>query len=191
MVETADFRDATVDDAAAVNALFIDRYDEIIPGCQDWKAKRIRRLKEYGTGYFAILIDKADLMKGANFAQVATVDDEVVGFAYATCDARNQRLARLGGLVVSRDYGHQGFGVRLEVEREAWADLHNRVLYGRIVAEDPVMEFYKHRGYREVGTGTVAAGTLFRRVEHTPPNTEPLSSDVIWGEVPTEEPFFY
>ena len=191
MTESLEFRQPNPADAPAVSQLFLVRYDDIIPGRQSWKPRRMRYFETHGPGYFLDIIQRANDFPKANFACVAMDGDNLAGFACATADPSNKKLARLVGLVVDEDYQRHKIGTRLEIERQGWADLNDRVLYGQIVDEsNSARSFYRSNGYQEVGTRAMAE-TVFRLIEHTPPNVPPLTMDVHWSEGLNEEPLVY
>lgn len=182
-------RQPEVTDAGAISQLFLDRYDEILPGTQSWKPARKRFLAKHGEGFFVDKISRAELFPTENFGCVAYVGDELAGFTYASSDQPN--LARLVGLVISRAYEGHGVGTRLEIERQGWADVNEKVLYGQIVDENErARSFYRYNGYRELGT-RVMAETVFRLIEHTPPQMPLLSTEVHWSETLGNEPIVY
>ena len=192
MTEAFEIRQPEPRDARDISRLFLDRYDDILPGRQSWKPARKRYLEKHGEGYFLDKINRAHDFPKANFGAIATVDDELAGFAYAVADPSNQLFARLVGLVVSRDYEGERVGTRLEIERQGWADVNDRVLYGQVVYEDEVTRaFYRYSGYREVGT-RVMAETVFQLIEHTPPALGHVATlDIPWATRLSDEPLVY
>lgn len=191
MVESLEFRQPNPEDAESISQLFFTRYDDIVPGRQSWKPRRKRYFATHGPAYFLDAVHRAHDFPRSNFACVAMDGDVLAGFASATADASNLSLARLVGLVVNEDYARQKIGTRLEIERQGWADLNNRVLYGQIVDESSsARTFYRENGYKEIGT-RVMAETVFRLIEHTPPNMPPLTTEIHWSQGLSEEPLIY
>lgn len=192
MTEAFEIRQPEPRDARDISRLFLDRYDDILPGRQSWKPARKRYLEKHGEGYFLDKITRAQEFPKANFGTIATVDDELVGFAYAVADSSNQLFARLVGLVVNKEYEGNQVGTRLEVERQGWADVNDRVLYGQVVYEDEATRaFYQYSGYREVGT-RVMAETVFQLIEHTPPSLGHIATlDIPWATRLSDEPLVY
>lgn len=191
MTEALEVRAPETKDAHDISQLFLERYDDIIPGRQSWKPMRKRYFAKYGEGYFVDRITRAIAIPTENFACVATVDNEVVGFASATTSPYNRVLARLVGLVVDTEYQRHKIGTRMEIERQGWADVNDKVLYGQIAYEDDAAwAFYKTNGYREVGTRALAE-TVFRVIEHTPPNSPFVSDGVHWDGQLSDEPLIY
>lgn len=186
-----EFRQPTTEDAQAVSKLFYDRYDDIIPGRQSWKPARKNFFKKHGQGYFVDRITRTEAHPAENFACMATVDGQLAGFACAIADPSNLTFARLVGLVVDERYSRQGVGTQLEIERQGWADVNNRVLYGQIGYEDEAAwEFYKKSGYQSVGTRAMEE-TVFRIIQHTPPNVPLATLDVPWEARFGNEPLLY
>jgi len=180
------------EDALAISKLFVDRYNDIVPGFQSWKAKRIRYLQTHGEGYFLNKIHDATHFEAGYFACVATVDSELAGFAYAEADKGNNQFARLVGLVVDRAYEHKGIGSQLEKKRQEWALAQRRILYGKLVYEgEGAWDFYRKNGYREIDTWGEDQ-TTFRLIAHPLPDT-PLVTTTIHWQVPRDdqEPLVY
>jgi GNAT superfamily N-acetyltransferase len=178
-------------DALAISRLFLENYEELVPGWQQWKAERKRYLHKHGESYFIDRIDRAHVFPTENFGYVATVEDEVAGFAYAIADPGSRVLARLVGLVVDQQFARHNIGTRLEVERQGWANDQERALYGQIPYENEAAQaFYQKSGYREVGTH-VLGQTTYRLIEHTPPGFPTLTSGVHWTEHLGNEPLVY
>lgn len=191
MTESLEVRTPETRDAHDISQLFLERYDDIIPGRQSWKPMRKRYFEKYGEGNFVDRITRALAFPTENFACVATIDDEVVGFASATTVPHNRFLARLVGLVVDTEYQRHKIGTRMEIERQGWADVNDKVLYGQIVYEDDAAwAFYRNNGYREVGTRALDE-TVFRVIEHTPPNSPFASRNVRWDSQLSDEPLIY
>lgn len=191
MTESFEVRQPEPRDARAISQLFLKRYDDIIPGRQSWKPARKRYLEQHGESYFLDKIDRASAFPAANFACIVTYEDDLAGFASAIADSSNQLFARLVGLVVDERYERKKVGTRLEVERQGWADAHDRILYGQIVYEDDdARAFYRASGYREVGTRAMAE-TVFQLIEHTPPSIEPMTMAIPWATRLGDEPLVY
>lgn len=193
MTEAFEIRQPEPRDAQDISRLFLDRYDDILPGRQSWKPARKRYLEKHGEGYFLDKINRAYEFPAVNFAAIATDEEnELAGFAYAIADTSNQLFARLVGLVVDRRHEGNRIGTRLEVERQGWAEVNDRVLYGQVVYEDETSRaFYRYSGYREVGT-RVMAETVFQLIEHTPPSLGHIATlDIPWATRLSDEPLVY
>ncbi len=189
--ETFDARPPERRDALAISQLFLERYEELVPGWQYGKAERLRYLRRHGEDYFTDRIDRTHDSPAANFGYVATVEDEIAGFAYAIADPTNRVLARLVGLVVDARFTGRNIGTRLEIERQRWANQQGRALYGQIPYEnEAAAAFYGKHGYRVVGTH-VLGQTTYRLIEHTPPGHPALTEGVRWTENLRNEPLVY
>jgi GNAT superfamily N-acetyltransferase len=194
MRESIEFREPLKDDAQAISELFLDRYDEITPGKQAWKAQRMLYLRRHGRAYFEDRIDRAVMFPNVNFIHLAVdvdEDDLLVGYASAIADHSNTTFARLVGLVVHREYERQQIGRSLEIRRQGWADVNERILYGQVVNEhDAALAFYANNGYRMLDTRE-QQGTIFRIIEHTPPNVPAVTMDAAWVEGLSDEILVY
>lgn len=191
MTDAYEFRPAETEDAEAINQLFLARYDRVIPGWQSWKKARQHELALHGAGYFALQIGQTKLFPKTDFLHVATCDGELVGFSSATADASNTQLARLIGLVVKEEHEGQHIGMRLEIERQGWADANDRTLYGHIAFEDERgLRFYRRNGYREVGTFAMHQ-TVFQLIEHIAPDAELMEVAIPWNQRMGEKPLVY
>lgn len=201
MAEALDIRvrQPVMTDASAMSGLYLERYDDIIPGWQSWKTSRKRYLVKHGEAYFADQISRAMQFPDRYFARVATVEaqepdasEEIAGFAYAIADHGNNRFARLVGLVVDRQYERRQVGTQLEAARQEWADERTRVLYGQIVHEDEsAWDFYRKQGYRSVGTRAMEQ-TVFRLIERTPEGSPVATAGLPWSErLLDNEPLVY
>lgn len=192
MAEAFIIRQPEADDAQGINELFLKRYDDIAPGPQSWKGGRKLFLRRRGIGYFDDKIKRARALQKEYFARVATVDDEIAGFACAIADPGNRVLARLVGLVVDREYERNGIGTALEEARQEWANKQRRILYGQLVYEgEQAWHFYDKHGYKEFGT-RVMAETTFRLINHPLPQDSPPMPTITWSDrLPDDEPLLY